>query len=123
MIENPEYAARIVEAAVGCNMVNSALRALLDHQTRDKKLQAQLTQLLSQTERVLPRLVRTADGSGVDALNGTANAAAELGRLLLYLDGPGMAAVIRYAEQLARLASECQRAELNPTPTTLPQAA
>lgn len=122
---NPEeeatYAARIVEAAVGCNMVNAALRALLDYQSPDKRLRPQLTELRKISERVLPRLTASADSAGADALNGAANAAAEVGRLLLYLDGAGMAAVVRYAGQLARLACECAAADAQ-LPTPLPPA-
>lgn len=115
---NPEqeaqYAARIVEAAVGCNMVNAALRALADYQSPDKRLRPQLTELRKLSERVLPRLTGSADSAGADALNGAANAAAEVGRLLLYLSGPDMAAVVRYAEHLAEGA--CQ-VDPFPTPT------
>lgn len=103
------YAAHIAEAAVGCNMLNAAVRALSDYQTRDKKLQPQLTELHKLTERVLPRLTGSADSAGVDALNAATNAAAEVGRLLLYLDGPGMAQVVRYAGQLAQAASQRAR--------------
>lgn len=119
---NPEqeaqYAAHIVEAAVGCNMVNAALRALLDYQSPDKKLRPQLTELRKISERVLLRLTGSADSAGADALNGAANAAAEVGRLLLYLDGPAMAAVVRYAGQLARLSCEYATADAETTTPT-----
>lgn len=111
--EEQAYAARIVEAAIGCNMVNAALRALLDYQSPDKKLAPQLTELRKLSERVLPRLTGSADSAGADALNGAANAAAEVGRLLLYLSGPDMAQVVRYAGQLAEASAQ---APTYPTP-------
>ena len=96
-----DYAALICEAAVGCNMLNSAVRTLKGHQTKDKKLQPQITELHRLSEAVLPRMLRQAQAADADFLNNVANAVTHIGQLLLRLDGAAMADVVRYTEARA----------------------
>ncbi len=93
-----DYAALICEAAVGCNMLNAAMRQLKNEQTKDKKLQPQIADLHRLSEAVLPRMLRQAGAADADFLNSVANAVTRLGQVLLRLDGAGMARVLAYAE-------------------------
>ena len=104
--DNLAYAAHILEFAAATNMMNSSLDNLRAYKTADRKLAPAITDIYRLSERILPRMLASCTGYEADTINILANATAQIGQMLCYLDAEGIAAVLEFAKERAEAAGQ-----------------